>query len=433
MAQSENMKLLKIVLACQFFTTITSRILLKEFSKDSTKYFLYNLDKEINQGQCEVDEFTKSLPNNGKYVVEKHIVTTDDGYILQLYRVNLSDVEQQKLPDNDKLNLNKPVLIQHGIFNDSTSIMKRHTNVAYYLIDKGFDCWLGNNRGSKFSISNVNAEISSEDFYEYSITEMGIYDQPAFYREILAEYPQENDKQIIYFGHSNGNTQMFIALNDPVTKDFMRKHTERFFALSPIVFMTQVSVIGLDWITRMRTAMEFCTDHSHLYQIGSINCDFQNTEWSSTSEYMCKNYNFLCTHDDLNIDPKKNPDGLGLDLSHSGIGIKHLVHFAQLIDGDSNGNPVFRNYDYGKDINNKKYHQDEPPSWLFDDFNTPLNLIVGKDDYLGTPANVDELISKLPSGLDLTTDVIPWWFHSSCLHPSDQTMNDIVKKAQNLS
>ena len=145
---------------------------------------------------------------------------------------------------------------------------------------------------------------------------------------------------------------------------------------------------------------------------------------------MCKHYNFLCTHDDLNIDTNKKPNRLGLDLSFSGIGTKHLDHFAQLINGDSNGNPVFRNYDYGKKINNQIYHQDQPPSWLFDDFNTPLNLIVGQDDDLGTVANVDNLISRLPSDLNLTTDVVPGWDHGSCLDPSDPSvMFDIIDKA----
>ena len=145
---------------------------------------------------------------------------------------------------------------------------------------------------------------------------------------------------------------------------------------------------------------------------------------------MCQNYNFLCKHDDLSIDTKKNPSRLGLDFSKSGIGIKHLVHFGQLIDGDSNGKPVFRNFDYGKDTNNQRYSQDEPPAWLFDDFNTPLNLIVGQADDLGTVANVDELISKLPSSLNLTTDVVPGWDHNSCLGPSDPSIIfDIVDKA----
>ena len=250
-------------------------MLSREFSKDNSNYFLYNLGEEINHGQCDVDEFTKYIPNNGKYVVEKHIVTTEDGYILQIYRVNLSTEEQQKLPQNYKANLNKPVLIQHGIFSDSTSMNQNHdSNFAYYLIDKGFDCWFSNSRGSKFSISDVNKQISNKDFYEYSFTEMGIYDQPAFYREILAQYPQETDKKIIYFGHSNGNTQMFIALTDPLTKDFMRKHTERFFALSPIVFMTQVTNVALEWLSDIETTIEFCTNVLHIYQIGSINCDF---------------------------------------------------------------------------------------------------------------------------------------------------------------
>jgi len=106
----------------------------------------------------------------------------------------------------------------HGLQSDSNSMIGKNSFV-YYLLDKGFDVWFGNNRGDKFSLSHVKDQISDKDYYNYSFEEMGLYDIPTFYRTILAQYSNENQK-IIYFGHSNGTTQMFIGLTDPKTKNF---------------------------------------------------------------------------------------------------------------------------------------------------------------------------------------------------------------------
>jgi len=44
------------------------------------------------------------------------------------------------------------------------------------------------------------------------------------------------DVVLYYFGHSQGTTQMFVALTDEKTREFFNKRVKRFFALAPIVF-----------------------------------------------------------------------------------------------------------------------------------------------------------------------------------------------------
>ena len=179
--------------------------------------------KDRSKDECDKNEFLKRIPDNGRYETTGYTVTCDDGYILQLFRVRLVEAEKNKLPENLKKNINRPVLIHHGISCDSTCMVPGEKNgFSFHLINEGFDCWFGNSRGTKFSMGHINPNLSDKDYYNFSFQEMGWYDMPGNYKTILSEYPDDKNKKIIYFGHSQGSSAMFVALSDAKTKDFMR-------------------------------------------------------------------------------------------------------------------------------------------------------------------------------------------------------------------
>ena len=336
--------------------------------------------------QCSPSEFMKSIPDNGKYQVKNYTVTTVDGYILQMFRVRLTATELAKLSPSLQANAKRPMLIQHGLFDDSTSMIQNEQNsFGMYMIQKGFDVWLGNNRGSKFSTQHLNDQISHKDYYSYSFMQMGLYDVPSFYNEILSDYAGNPDQQIIYLGHSEGTSQMFAALADPSTKAFIRKHTERFMALAPIVYMTNVTQIALKILPNFGKTIKHLTDDLGIYQIGSISCGFFNPDWASVQNWSCTNLGFLCHRSELFPDNWKQQGLQGLDLSNSGASVVQLIHYRQLINGGPGDDPIFRKYDYESvEANNKAYGVSPPPEWSLDDWTTPLNLVAFGDDPLGS-------------------------------------------------
>jgi pimeloyl-ACP methyl ester carboxylesterase len=75
----------------------------------------------------------------------------------------------------------KPVFLQHGLFSDAdTWCLVKEKSLAYVLADAGYDVWLGNNRGNKYSRENTKFDPKSDaaKFFDYSFFELGKYDAP---------------------------------------------------------------------------------------------------------------------------------------------------------------------------------------------------------------------------------------------------------------
>jgi lysosomal acid lipase/cholesteryl ester hydrolase len=69
------------------------------------------------------------------------MVTSQDGYHLAIYRVY--DKSKKRGP---------PVFMQHGLFSSAdTWVVHKADSPAFLAAKAGYDVWLGNNRGCKYS------------------------------------------------------------------------------------------------------------------------------------------------------------------------------------------------------------------------------------------------------------------------------------------
>ncbi|ONH65234.1 Sterol esterase TGL1 [Cyberlindnera fabianii] len=157
------------------------------------------------------------------YQVQEHTVQTSDGYLLTLHRVFEKEVSCQK---------GKPVAyFHHGLLTNSELFIlgdRRDKCLPYLLLEKGYDVWLGNNRGNKYS-SHITLTESDPCYWDFSLDEFAHTDIPSIINYILDFTGQPS---LTYIGFSQGTTQMFAAMS--INEDLNSK-VNFFVALSPVM------------------------------------------------------------------------------------------------------------------------------------------------------------------------------------------------------
>ena len=184
--------------------------------------------------------FVQQCAENG-FATESYTVVTADGYVSQMYRI------PGKVGDN---NTKKPaVLLQHGLECDMNFWIPNDPSVtpAFVLASQGYDVWLGNNRGTRYSQNHVTLDPKSAEYWRFSQEEYGLKDLPAFIDHILAKTGQE---KLTYIGHSQGTTQMFLGASlDPA---YFESKVNLFVALGPVTSLNNIRVpqlkaLSKDW------------------------------------------------------------------------------------------------------------------------------------------------------------------------------------------
>lgn len=82
------------------------------------------------------------------------------------------------------------VILQHGLMDSCASwILNGANSLAFILADLGYDVWMNNTRGNRYSRHHIYMEPDNDmdkaSFWDYSFEEMAKYDQPALFKFVL--------------------------------------------------------------------------------------------------------------------------------------------------------------------------------------------------------------------------------------------------------
>lgn len=151
-----------------------------------------------------VDEIptTNQLVDDAGYRVRDHVITTKDGYLLVLHKVEA--VNPPRKPKG-------VVYCHHGLLTDSEIWVVGKPNLVFKLADQGYQVWLGNNRGNRYLQKHIHLSPKDNKFWNFSLDEYAMYDIPASL-EYINQF-NHGDYRITYIGFSQGCSQLLAALS----------------------------------------------------------------------------------------------------------------------------------------------------------------------------------------------------------------------------
>ncbi|GER47492.1 lipase, partial [Striga asiatica] len=313
------------------------------------------------------------------YKCQEYNVTTDDGYILSVQNIPQGRAGS---PGPNR----PPVLLQHGILVDGMTwvLNSPEQSLAMILADNGFDVWISNIRGTRFSRRHLQLDPDDDDeFWDWTWDDLVIHDLPS----VTAFVFNQTGQKIHYIGHSMGTLIALASLSEGNLTDKVRSAA----LLSPIAYLSHMTTdIGnmgakafLGEITDVFGLAEFDPKGQPVYDFVNVLRLATGIDWnglmsdlagsncclnSSTSDFFLKN--------ELQSTSTKN-----------------LVHFSQTVrDG------VVSKYDYGSDESNSEhYGESSPPDYdlskIPHDF--PLFLSYGGEDALSDVKDVATLLDDL--------------------------------------
>lgn len=179
------------------------------------------------------------------YTAENHRVTTRDGYHLGVHRCSGGPRSPPRA--------GKPVaFLMHGMLSSSADfvLMGPETSLVYMLSDLGYDVWLGNSRGNRYSNTHARLNNETREYWDFSWHEIGTRDLPAMIDFALARTGQS---KLHYIGHSMGTTTYFVMIselpsyNDKIISSQM---------LAPSAYMHNVRSPFVIWMAMFLNTMD---------------------------------------------------------------------------------------------------------------------------------------------------------------------------------
>ncbi|CAH0405780.1 unnamed protein product [Chilo suppressalis] len=352
--------------------------------------------------------FTELTSKYG-YKSEEHTVTTEDGYILTIFRI---------LSKCDGPSTSYPVLMMHGLIDSSDVyiVAGPDLGLGYVLSKNCYDVWAANHRGNVYSRRHVSLDPDKDiKFWDYSFDEHGNFDLPATIDYVLQV---TNKQKLFYVGHSQGTTDFFVLTSlRPEYNDKIQLSVQ----LAPVAWMTNsMSPIPRALAYHVSQVKEFLDGmglreilgkHQLSHFVLEILCSFQPEAVCGTT------YRLTSGLEPGTLKPKV----LSVSLGHllAGTSTKNLVHFAQLIVSKK-----FKRFNEGLEGNMKRYQSSKPPEYNVSLISSPVVLVSAHQDWLSSLKDVETLSSKLPNLVENYVVPLKEWSHVN--HVYDERIQKYV-------
>ncbi|KAK9878702.1 hypothetical protein WA026_023401 [Henosepilachna vigintioctopunctata] len=336
---------------------------------------------------CEdIDKYVESIIKEQNYPLEKHTVTTEDGYVNSMYRIPYG-----KKTSSQNGTPGPPVLLLHGM-SCSCAVFVNGGVLAYYLADEGFDVWLPNTRGTTFSRKHkkFDADEDKHDYWNFSWHEIGTYDTPAFIDHILQVTGFE---KLHFVGHSQGATTFAVFLSE--RPQYNDKIALSCLLGAPIIFQNntshRVTIISKLFIQTIEIAHRYFGLSIH--QMPFVSLMRTIGQYVKPNSLLAELYGtfFSLVAGNPNVEQISDMDIQKISITTpNSFSIQQPYHYLQVIRSGR-----FAKYDYGPDKNNRIYGSTTPPLYDLSKIRAPVALFSSKNDMYFNPKDEEKLEEML--------------------------------------
>ena len=320
------------------------------------------------------------------YYCEEHIVQTGDGYLLGLHRLGWRQGEEHlrvNAGDRAKGLKKNVVYMHHGLMMNSevwVCLTERERCLPFELVERGYDVWLGNNRGNKYSKKSVHTAPTSSKFWNFSMDQFAFHDIPDSIAYILETTHQPS---LSYVGFSQGTAQAFATLSIHPT---LNDKVDVFIALAPAMSPKGIASGIVDSFVKASPDVLYLT-------FGRKAILASATMWQSILyppifvRLIDSSLRFLFGWTAVNISPHQKLAAYPHLYSYTST--KSVVHWFQIIR-----NGVFQMYDDDAPSllsNRSKYYK--VAKFPTKNIKTPIVLVYGGSDSL---VDIDVMLKELP-------------------------------------
>lgn len=284
---------------------------------------------------------------------------------------------------------------------------------AFELANQGYDVWMGNCRGSTYSLNHTRYDYRYDwRYWDFSFHEIGLYDMPAQIDYILNIRQR---KSLAFVGHSQGNLAMFVL------QSFQPQWAEKvkpFVAMAPIGFIPNVYYGLLRTLVNVVSPVVTPRSLNEVFK-GQILPKSRLTEsaldlvcvpkWTTG---ICNVMLTLIVGDNL----KRSNHSLLPVIAHhipEGTSVLNVLHFGQNIQSGE-----LKAFDFGPEGNLRRYSTQEAPYYPIKNiYSKDIAFVVGRTDPLSTMRNVELTRSMLSVPLmDYYVVSDPIWGHADYMY-----------------
>lgn len=351
---------LAVICSCLELVVITYRIIL----------MVGKVKGMLKDTKVEEDNVPDLIRASG-YQVETHPVTTEDGYILELHRIPSTG---------------KPVFLMHGMLCSSYCWVTSETNsLAFILADEGYDVWMGNFRGTKYSRKHQHLDPDKDmEFWRFTLHELGTMDIAAMLSSVINISKKSS---LSFIGHSMGTTSFLILAS---TKPQLVKKVNLAILMAPVVEPHNMS--NLVWyLSPLEKVVKWVMESVGILEILPASLLIEKLTWDHIGH--------LCLKLQLRGSPilsKEDSKMLNRICHHartSKTSFYTVLHYAQNIT-----NKYFHAYDwYDAAENLRRYGCEEPPTYDLSKVSVPSALFWSQKDSLSSKEDMERIVCELPN------------------------------------